>query len=650
MKKVLYVLNDCLRQYSYDRAFSMYRALQKQGEPFNLYILRIDAFSDFSPEHNHGEYNIFRLPDYSDFDGILLDINNVYNSDSDPSGAGGFQYVINALAASGKPVISIANQIPGFYYVGIDNYEAMTSVIRHLHESHGLTDFWFAMGPVNNYENQLRIKGLRDYCAAHHIPFGEDRVYQESYLIESGTHAFDALFARHHGHLPQAIICGNDHIAMGICYAAKSAGYSIPEDFLVTGFDNADVAASFSPPLTTIDQRSWSMGRVCVDVLKRIWNGESVPKSISIPTRLVLRQSSECIPQAVSETIERESELMLSNTSGYDYTYKVSAMQYHLPGCKSIEEICLAMIDCFSSLDCDGIDLVLDPQLFDVDRMLSFTGRTDQNHDIASELYVEGYPDTLKLVFQWEKGSDPRFPEIKVGSTLSSLPLNGSCSNYVIAPLHFMERTVGYLCLRNCLELMRVRVVSIIVSTVTMALRTFVSAHALTYINQVLSGVSMKDDLTGLYNRLGYHELAYPLYRTLANRRGRLAILFLDMDRLKYINDAFGHGEGDRAIKCIANVLQGCIPSEAVPVRYGGDEFLALIPDADEESVLKMISEISSGVSSLAKAQKLPVIPEFSSGFVLADPASGKTLDEYVHDADERMYREKKAKKVERGK
>lgn len=647
MKKILYVLNDCMRKFSYERAAGLYRAMQRLNEPFNLYILRSDAYYDFSPKHNYGEYNIYRLPDYSDFDGILLDINSVFNGESSEYSALGIEHVVQAATASGKPVISMANHIPGFHYVGIDNHDAMMSVIRHLHQNHGLTDFWFAMGPSDNYENQVRLKGLMDYCDSHGLPCGDDRIYAESFIIECGIHAFDALLARHSGRPPQVVICANDHIAMGICHAAKEAGFSIPSDFLVTGFDNTDAAASFSPAITSIDQECWTMGDACVQTLQRIWNGESVPEIITTPTRLVLRQSTER-SAVVMEPVQKLTDFIGNSSSDTDFNYKLSAMQYHLPACKTIEEICQAFIKCISVLNCDGLDLVLDNRLFDQDRMLSFRDHTGQLRDITSGLCVKDYPDTLELIFQWENGSEAVFPRTRIGNKLSSLALRGRSANYLFAPLHFMEHTVGYLCVRNCLDLMRIKGVSPIVSTLTMALRTYFSAQSLSYINRVLSGVSMKDGLTDLYNRLGYHELAYPLYREMAGRGEKLAILFLDMDRLKYINDVYGHSEGDRAIRCVATAIRENVTTDSIPVRYGGDEFLVVAPESDQETVLRLLNSIEAAIPSIAGTLGLHETPGVSSGYVIADPGSGKTLDEYVHAADELMYKQKKAKRAQR--
>ena len=79
--------------------------------------------------YNRAEYNIFNLPDLSEFDGIILELNNI-------SSPAVLAEVIHKAKQSHLPVVSIANELEDFYYVGIDNYSAMKQVIAHMHEVH----------------------------------------------------------------------------------------------------------------------------------------------------------------------------------------------------------------------------------------------------------------------------------------------------------------------------------------------------------------------------------------------------------------------------------------------------------------------------------------------------------------------------------
>ena len=117
------------------------------------------------------------------------------------------------------------------------------------------------------------------------------------------------------------------------------------------------------------------------------------------------------------------------------------------------------------------------------------------------------------------------------------------------------------------------------------------------------------------------------------------------MDRLKHINDTFGHSVGDQAIRSVAAVILRYLPKGAISVRYGGDEFLLLMPAENEGDVRKLLDSISSALPAEAKALGVPDVVSISSGFVLTDPEDRKPLDDYVLEADGLMYDEKKKKK-----
>ena len=112
-------------------------------------------------------------------------------------------------------------------------------MIEHLYEKHGCKKYWFVMGPEDNYENVKRIAALRAYMDEKQLTYSESDFYCESFEYQCGVNGFEKLLETHDkGRLPQAIICGNDNIAVGVCEAATAHGYQVPEDFCVTGFDN----------------------------------------------------------------------------------------------------------------------------------------------------------------------------------------------------------------------------------------------------------------------------------------------------------------------------------------------------------------------------------------------------------------------------
>ncbi|MBS0212144.1 MAG: diguanylate cyclase [Proteobacteria bacterium] len=160
---------------------------------------------------------------------------------------------------------------------------------------------------------------------------------------------------------------------------------------------------------------------------------------------------------------------------------------------------------------------------------------------------------------------------------------------------------------------------------------------------QAVARLARHDSLTGLGNRLHFGErldLAMARYR----RSGQpLAVLYMDVDRFKQINDTHGHAAGDIVLREFAERLRGCVRHVDFPARLGGDEFVVLVEDLDTPEVPQTIAEkliASIGEPIDAGAATLRVTA--SIGIAVADDAS-LTPDELLNRADAALYRAKQA-------
>ena len=127
-----------------------------------------------------------------------------------------------------------------------------------------------------------------------------------------------------------------------------------------------------------------------------------------------------------------------------------------------------------------------------------------------------------------------------------------------------------------------------------------------------------------------------------------LIVMFIDMDRLKFINDTYGHEYGDFAIRTIAGTLLHYVPKGGIAVRNGGDEFVAVMPSVPEEELRSLVENIHGEIRDMAERMELPFELSASIGTIYTDWKSEKTMDDYIRQADEVMYREKMKKKVNR--
>jgi diguanylate cyclase (GGDEF)-like protein len=153
--------------------------------------------------------------------------------------------------------------------------------------------------------------------------------------------------------------------------------------------------------------------------------------------------------------------------------------------------------------------------------------------------------------------------------------------------------------------------------------------------------LSLKDDLTGLYNRRGFLEFAEQHVR-LAQRNVRtLLLIFADLDKLKTINDTFGHREGDEAIKAAAAILNATFRRSDIIARIGGDEFTVLAIDASMEGGEIMISALEQNIRRHNEQSEAPYNISLSTGTALFDPTRPCSIEELMERADRALYKQK---------
>lgn len=156
-----------------------------------------------------------------------------------------------------------------------------------------------------------------------------------------------------------------------------------------------------------------------------------------------------------------------------------------------------------------------------------------------------------------------------------------------------------------------------------------------------LGSLALTDELTGLHNRRSFMALAERQLK-LGRRSGRGMLLFvMDVDRLKQINDSFGHFEGDRALKRTANALEETFRDSDVVARLGGDEFAVLAIEASghsEDTIKTRLFECLKSISAEQHGYEISL----SLGVARFDPRNRTSIGELMVKADQAMYEQKR--------
>ena len=159
---------------------------------------------------------------------------------------------------------------------------------------------------------------------------------------------------------------------------------------------------------------------------------------------------------------------------------------------------------------------------------------------------------------------------------------------------------------------------------------------------------AVRDPTTGVYNRHFLNELLAKEAARSRRYKRPIAFLMIDIDRFKEINDRFGHQVGDRVLRSTAEFLQEQVRDSDIVVRYGGDEFLIVLPETVDnvEMLEKRLKHGIAPASDVAETIDFPVT--LSVGSAHWDPGKAGSLDDVLAEADRRMYRKKRSNEVNR--
>lgn len=159
---------------------------------------------------------------------------------------------------------------------------------------------------------------------------------------------------------------------------------------------------------------------------------------------------------------------------------------------------------------------------------------------------------------------------------------------------------------------------------------------------------AITDELTGLYNRRGFHHLATWGINSARRRAEPLTLAWLDLDRFKQINDRYGHADGDAALVAMADLLKATFREADVLARYGGDEFAILFTNSDEKGAWIAMQFLTEQAATWNENAQHPWSLSFSWGVSEFDH-DRDDLHSWLRTADEKMYSMKQQRGTGRG-
>jgi phosphoserine phosphatase RsbU/P len=250
------------------------------------------TLSEPKPQHR-ARASLFDLIDSTTADAVLS-VSSVIGHLIGP------QAMATWLRRYGLPVSSVG-AVDGIPSVGIDDAEGVGQVIEHLVLQHGRRKIAFITGTPTNREAIARLAAYSNGLAEYGLSFDPKLVLNGDFTREGGTRAVLELLDIRQVKLSEfdAIIASNDYSAFGAVDELVRRRIEVPGQVAVVGFDDIATARHHDPSLSTVRQPLEQLGRVAVDRLFQLLEGQSVVQTTQLSSELVLRRSCGCVPTEI---------------------------------------------------------------------------------------------------------------------------------------------------------------------------------------------------------------------------------------------------------------------------------------------------------------------------------------------------------------
>lgn len=573
-------------------------------------------------DSDKGEASVYYLAKMVELSGMVIFTELIKNDDVS-------RMLIERAKELGIPAFCVEKKFEDAYFIDFDYDEAFEAMTSHVIEKHNVKSLCMMSGIEGNEFSNTRNKAFRRALEKHGIEFDPSMIYYGEFWEMPTKKALEKLVAEREK-LPEAIVCANDIMAITVCNFFEERGLRIPDDMIVTGFDGIDRASQNYPTITTAKYDYASAGRYIADVVKSVSDGEPpTPCDRIFKLDIMPGQSCGCVENSSRITGKITSHLYDVMVERQEFRLHMDHMTLSYNNGNGICEVMSAIGKYAVTTMYTGMAIYLDPSFFG--------NPTQARTDMVLAAYVD--PDTLMYFAP--------FKEFEGG--IYSKELLDRYSNLLFVPLHCQDRVYGYIAADySKLETVAADRLSDFAVHLNMLLASVETSSKLSEMVKALNEMYVCDSLTNLLNRRGFYREVDDIVLK-ANESGEnVMIVSVDLDGLKYINDTFGHSEGDFAIVAVADALKAVTAGRGICARFGGDEYLAALVGCADPAVFE--KQFTAKLAEINAGSDKPYSVAASLGAEVISPEDALNhLQEAIKRADNKMFKCKKRSKLSRG-
>ena len=524
-----------------------------------------------------------------------------------------------------------------------DDSVIFREITEHMLDEHNVRDIYFLTGQKGYNIAEDRVAAFRQLMSERGIPVPDENIFYGDFWYSGGAALADDIISGK-VHKPEAVICASDHMAIGLVNRLVKNGIKVPDDIIVTGFEATKESLLNNITITSFESNASQIAADAVDMIRKQIepDAEIIPYSFGNHGHIHHAMSCGCKSDATNLTkafreafyniypdYEREDFYVNADIGQLMEEYIGETFSASTTPQECLENIYMKT---YINKPYKNFYLCLNKNWLD----------TECERE-------NGYPDRMKIVVHTAQElntgfyEDEKAIEFDTGLMLPQLyEETDEPSVFYFSAIHFMAKTHGYAVLHRSMNDS---------PTVNLVYRNWlrlvnISLEMVQAKNKLMM-LSVRDEMTGVYNRRGMKMKVEELVSK-AKKDDMLYVFVIDMDGLKYINDTFGHNDGDLGIKTVYMAASATMTPDEICVRAGGDEFYIFgTGKIDEQILVKDAENFTAKLQQLNENIDKPYVISASIGYAYSN-IDGLCINDVINTADERMYRSKIERKKQR--
>lgn len=623
-KNICVILCDVADHYQEQVCRTLTTCAQVKG--YNLAYFSFFLCYGVETKNGKGEANIINLVPYENFDGFIICHDTFQNQKAVEQI---FQYIKERAKA---PVVTLRRPWEDYHCVLAENAGAIKEIVQHFVDVHGFNRIAFMSGPKDHPDAQSRLADYKEGLESRGLEYDESLVFYGNFWRDHSKEAA-RYYTMELEEQPQAVVCANDYMALSLCNELINIGKMVPGDIAISGFDDIWEATINMPPITTVMMPVEEMSERAFMTLEKLMSGDMMPKVQKVSTNLVVRNSCGCegmdmntmLKKRVRQSQEYEKMLELVQNNTY--------MFVEMSEVESAEE----MINYVRLLDNEDNF---------VRNFFICLGEGKGKHYPKYCSKKPGYPKQTKAI-----GSvmNRRVIETEAFDTRELLPkeaIEREPMVYYFFPLHNLSQTFGYFAISYSGVHSCEKTFHSWIAILGNALENLRLKQKTTTLLDELNNLYVHDALTGILNRRGFEKMSGEYYDKTRKSKRSMAVIAIDMDNLKVVNDKFGHAHGDRALQTISSAMEAAAQPGDLCARIGGDEFAVAAIGYDENAAEEYLKKFHAHLEAFNEESELPYLVGASVGYYIISPEHEISLEAAIVESDKMLYENKREKKT----